>query len=117
MPFGLKGAPPTFLRLMDHLLRSCQDFAAAYLDDLIVFSETFDDHLHHVRAVLDQLRSAGLTIKPRKCLFGSHEASYLGHIIGRGTVAPDSTKLAAIHNFPVPTSKTSVCAFLGLAGY
>ena len=52
MPFGLKGAPAILQWLMDHLLRSCQDFAAAYLDDLIVFSETLDDHLHHVRTVL-----------------------------------------------------------------
>ena len=64
MPFGLKGAPATFQRLMDRLLQDCQAFAAAYLDDLIIFSETFDDHLQHIRAVLDRLQELASLSSP-----------------------------------------------------
>ena len=67
MPFGLKGAPATFQRLMDTLLRDFQDFADAYLDDLVIFSRTWKEHLAHLRAILERIRPAGLTIRLKKC--------------------------------------------------
>lgn len=63
MPFGLQGAPATFQHLMDQVLRGVGDFAAAYLDDIVIFSETWEDHLTHVRSVLSRLQKSGHTAK------------------------------------------------------
>ena len=71
----------------------------------------------HIRAVLDRLRKAGLTAKPRKCQFGMEQCSYLGHIVGNGVVQPELAKLQAVEAFPTPTSKKQVRTFLGLTGY
>ena len=117
MPFGLQGAPATFQRLMDGVIQGLGDFSAAYLDDLIVFSETFEEHLHQLRKVLQRLREAGLTAKAKKCLFGADHCVYLGHIVGGGVVCPELTKLSAVEQFPVPTTKRQVRIFLGLTGY
>ena len=83
MPFGLKGALATFQRLMDKLLRGLESYAAAYLDDLIIYSTTWDQHLAHIRSVLERLQSAGLTARPRKCQFTMQQCVYLGHVVGR----------------------------------
>jgi len=117
MPFGLQGAPATFQRLMDRVIQGLGDFSAAYLDDLIVFSETWAEHLQHVRTILQRLREAGLTAKARKCNFGADHCVYLGHVVGSGTVRPESTKLQAVHTFPRPQTKKQVRVFLGLTGY
>ncbi len=117
LPFGLHGAPATFQRLMDVLLRPHQPYAAAYLDDVVVHSETWEDHLERLRRVLMELRRAGLTANPRKCHLALDEAKYLGFRVGRGLIKPQENKVAAILSAPRPTSKTQVRAFLGLAGY
>ncbi|XP_067303559.1 uncharacterized protein [Pseudorasbora parva] len=88
LPFGLHGAPATFQRLMDILLRPHQAYAAAYLDDVVVHSETWEDHLDRLRKVLSGLRRAGLTANPRKCHLGLAEAKYLGYQVGRGLIRP-----------------------------
>ncbi|KAL1261364.1 hypothetical protein QQF64_006629 [Cirrhinus molitorella] len=117
LPFGLHGAPATFQRLMDVLLRPHQAYAAAYLDDVVVHSERWEDHLDRLRRVLMELRRAGLTANPRKCHLALSEAKYLGFQVGRGLIKPQEKKVAAILSAPRPTSKTQVRAFLGLAGY
>ncbi len=117
LPFGLHGAPATFQRLMDVLLRPHQAYAAAYLDDVIIHSESWEEHLERLRRVLMELRRAGLTANPRKCHFALFEAKYLGFQVGRGMVKPQEKKVAAILSAPRPTTKTQVRAFLGLAGY
>ncbi len=117
LPFGLHGAPATFQRLMDVLLRPHQPYAAAYLDDVVIHSETWEDHLERLRRVLMELRRAGLTANPRKCHLALDEAKYLGFRVGRGLIKPQENKVAAILSAPRPTSKTQVRAFLGLAGY
>lgn len=78
MPFGLKGAPATFQRLMDTLLKDCTGFAGSYIDDLAIYSRTWEDHLDHLRQVLQRLQENGLTAKPKKCHFGMSECEYLG---------------------------------------
>ena len=70
MPFGLQGAPATFQRLMGRVIQGLQDYAAAYLDDLIIFSTCWTDHLKHLATVLQRLEEAGLTVKPMKCQLG-----------------------------------------------
>ena len=67
MPFGLSGAPSTFQQMMDSLIKDKHDFAAAYLDDLVIFSSTWENHMQHLRTILQQLRKANLTVKPQKC--------------------------------------------------
>ena len=117
MPFGLSGAPATFQRMMDRVIQGLDDCSGAYIDDIIVYSESWTDHLKHLRQVLIRLRESHLTAKPVKCQLGMRECSYLGHIVGNGQVKPDSGKLQAVQEFPVPTTKKQVRGFLGLTGY
>ncbi len=117
LPFGLHGAPATFQRMMDILLRPHQSYAAAYLDDVVVHSESWEEHLAQLRRVLLELRRAGLTANPRKCHLALFEARYLGFQVGRGLIRRQEKKVTAILSAPQPTTKTQVRAFLGLAGY
>ena len=117
MPFGLQGAPATFQRLMDRVTRGMEEFAAAYLDDLVIHCDTWEEHLSHVRLVLQCLREAGLTVKARKCQFGMEQCLYLGHIVGNGMVRPEMSKVEAISAFATPRTKKEVRVFLGLTGY
>jgi hypothetical protein len=117
MPFGLHTAPATFQRLMNAVLRECQKYSGAYLDDVVIFSDGWDDHLHHLEAVFNRIQQAGLTVKPAKCQFAFKEVSYLGHVIGGGTVRPDPAKVEAVLGFQRPLVKKNVRSFLGLIGY
>ena len=117
MPFGLSGAPATFQRMMDRVIRGMEDFAGVYLDDIVIFSGTWEEHLEHVKKMLLKLREHRLTAKPVKCQFGMKECSYLGHIVGSGQVKPDPRKLQAVKEFPIPITKKQVRGFLGLTGY
>ncbi|XP_075697048.1 uncharacterized protein LOC142662718 [Rhinoderma darwinii] len=117
MPFGMKNAPATFQRLVDRLLEQCQDFACAYLDDIAIFSTSWEEHLKHLGIVLDHILAAGLTIRPDKCQLGMAEVQYLGHRVGGGTLRPEPAKVEAISNWPTPQTKKQVLAFLGTASY
>ena len=117
MPFGLHGAPATFQRMMDQILIGCIGYAAAYLDDVIIHSNTWEDHICHITEVLRKLKEAGLTIRPKKCQFCMERCSYLGHVVGNREVRPEEAKMQAVSYFPTPTTKKRVRAFLGLTGY
>ncbi|CAL9691326.1 unnamed protein product [Knipowitschia caucasica] len=117
MPFGLQGAPATFQRLMDRILRDVSEFAAAYLDDVVVFSSSWKEHLNHLQEVLQRIREAGLTINPRKGSVAHREVQYLGFTIGFGKIRPQVEKMEAIRSFPVPTTKRKVRGFVGLVGW
>ena len=117
MPFGLQGAPATFQRLMDKVLHGLEDFSAAYLDDVIIFSESWEHHLQYLRQVLQSFRDAGLTVKAKKCQLGMAQCTYLGHVVGSGAVCSDPAKIEAVKSFPVPRTKKQVRVFLGLTGY
>ena len=117
MAFGLHGAPATFQRLMDQVVRGLDDFSAAYLDDLVIYSETWEDHLQHLHQILQRLQDAVLTAKAKKCQFGMAHCVYVGHIVGSGTVHPEPTKVQAVREFPTPSTNKQVRAFLGLTGY
>ncbi|XP_077959398.1 retrovirus-related Pol polyprotein from transposon 297 [Gasterosteus aculeatus] len=106
LPFGLHGAPATFQRMMDILLRPHQSYAAAYLDDVVIHSETWEDHLNRLRRVLLELRRAGLTANPRKCHLGLSEANYLGFQVGRGVIRPQEKKVEAVRAAPRPSTKS-----------
>ena len=118
MPFGLQGAPGTFQRLMmDGLICGLSSFTSAYLDDLIIRSSTWEDHMSHLRIIFERIRNAGLTIKVHKCQFGMATCVYLGHVVGGGSLRPEQVKVEATRSMPVPQTKTQLRAFLGLAGY
>ncbi len=117
LPFGLFGAPATFQRLMDKILRPHTAYAAAYLDDIIIYSQDWQRHMVHLREVLRALRGAGLTANPKKCAIGRVEVRYLGFHLGHRQVRPQIDKTAAIAACPRPKTKKEVRQFLGLAGY
>ena len=117
MPFGLSGAPATFQRMMDSVLRDTEQFTGVYLDDIIIYSDSWEDHLEHLKEILRRLSDANLTLKLKKCVFAAEECTYLGHQIGRGGVRPEESKIQAVAGLPRPTTKKDVRTFLGMAGY
>jgi Reverse transcriptase (RNA-dependent DNA polymerase) len=97
MTFGFTNAPPTFQRMMsDYLGDMVGRFVKVYLDDILVHSETWKDHLAHLRLVLDRLRRVGLYAKMKKCTWDKRSVKYLGHIIGNGKLLVDDDKVKAI---------------------
>ena len=118
MPFGMCNAPATFQRLMEVVLggllwKNC----FVYIDDVLVCSRTFEEHLTHLQQVLTRLREAGLRLKAKKCLFLRREVTYLGHLVTPYGVKPDPAKTSQIQVYPRPTDVTQVRQFLGLASY
>ncbi|GFV72173.1 retrovirus-related Pol polyprotein from transposon 17.6 [Trichonephila clavipes] len=118
MPFGLCNAPATFERMMDNLLRHFKwTMCLCYLDDIIVFSETFEDHLIRLRLVLKCLQEAGIKLNSKKCLFSAQEVKILGHLVSSNGVRPDPDKIKAVRNFPTPKNIHDIRSFLGLCSY
>ncbi|GFX83678.1 retrovirus-related Pol polyprotein from transposon 297 [Trichonephila clavipes] len=117
MSFGLKNAPYFFSKLMAELLNGLEDFVVPYLDDIAIFSDTWESHLKHVETVLQRIKRAKLTIKPSKCKFAQQNVKFLGHIVCLGFRTPSEIKVQAVLEFPTPRTKTQIRAFLGLAGY
>lgn len=117
MPFGLHGVAATFQQLMDQVFRDHIQYAAAYIDDIIIYSPTWQQHLEDLRTVLQALCQASLTANPAKCAVGLAQTQYLGHIVGGGSVRPVMDKVWVLQAQPRPWSKKEVQRFLGLAGY
>ncbi len=118
MPFGLCNAPATFQRLMDEVLRDLLwKFVMVYLDDVIVYSETFEDHLEHLNEVFDRLEVAGLKLNPEKCSFVKSKLEFLGHIVSDKGIQTDPAKVQKVKDFPVPQNITQLRGFLGLTSY
>ena len=118
MPFGLTNAPATFQRLMNKILKpALYNYALVYLDDIIVFSKTIDEHIGHLEDVFKLLANAGLRLKLDKCDFFKNEIEYLGHVVSREGVAPNKQKLKAIFNYPEPKNVKELSSFIGLASY
>ncbi len=117
MPFGLRNAPSTFQRLMDLVLCGAEQFAAPYIDDVLVYSTSWSAHLTHLEAVMSRLHSAGLTVKPSKCLWAQSQVEYLGYLVGNGTVAVPEARVKAIRDYKLPVTKADLKSFLGLLSY
>lgn len=118
MPFGLKNAPSTFQRVMDLILRGLVNrICLVYLDDIIVFSTSLQEHIVNLREIFNRLRDAGMKIQLDKSEFLHKEVSYLGHIVTPHGVKPNPDKIKAIQSYPIPTTTKQIKAFLGLLGY
>ena len=112
MPFGVCNGPATFQCLMQQTLRGLGDFCSVYIDDMIIFLRTVEDHVEHLRSVFDRLR-----LHPAKCDFASPEVVYLGHPISADGILPNPGKVEAVRSFKNPTGVKEVREILGLAGY
>ena len=118
VPFGLCNAPATFSRLMDLVLAGLHwETCLFYLDDIIVFSSTWEEHLARLRQIFERLRHANLKLGADKCTITAKEVNYLGHRVTEEGLLPDSSLLAAIREIPPPKTPTEVRSFLGLTGY
>ena len=118
MPFGLQGAPSTFQRMMNHYLRQYLGKSVlCYLDDVLIFSKTEEEHLQHIRGVLTLLRTHKLFAKASKCDFGRTEVQFLGFKVCEDQVRKDEDKVSAVQNWPEPKTVREVRQFLGLAGF
>ena len=118
MPFGLCNAPPTFQRLMQNCLGELNlTYCLIHLDDVIVFSDTPDEHLWRMRVVFDCLREHGLKLKPSKCEVFKSEINYLAHHVSQKGVLPSKKNLESIAQCPTPDTYTKVKSFVGLVGH
>ena len=118
MPFGLCNAPATFQRVMNTILRDGLDrFVLVFLDDILIYSRTKEEHEKHIRAVLDRLRSEKFFGRIKKCDFYQTEVEYLGFDVGAYGVKPSLSKVKPVAEWPTPTSVKDVRSFLGLASF
>jgi hypothetical protein len=118
MHFGLMNTPTTFMRLMDDILWSfANSFLVVYLDDILIFSQTWEEHLHHIQQVFETLRKHKLCANLEKCTFGMTQVQYLGYINDERGVHVDPTKIQFIRDCPSPTTLTELHNFLGLANF
>ena len=118
MPFGLKNAPSTFQRIIKQILGPLlYKGAINYLDDIIIYTKIFEEHIQLLEEVLKRLSQNNIKLKLKKCSFVKHEVTYLGHTISHNSVKPSSEKTEAIRNFPVPTNLRKVRQFMGLTSY
>lgn len=118
MPFGLCNAPATFQRIMDITLSGLKwNQCLVYLDDIVIYGNTLEEHNKHLVNVLQRIEDSGMTIKPSKCAFGVTELKFLGHIVSGQGIHMDPEKVRAIKELKEPTNVTEIRSFIGAASY
>lgn len=118
MPFGLKNAPSTFQRVMDNVLKDLQGKSClCYMDDIIVFSTSLQEHISNLNQVFNKLEQANLKVQLDKSEFLHKEVAFLGHIVSSEGVKPNPEKIEAVKKFPIPKTPKQIKSFLGLLGY
>ena len=117
MPFGVKNAPACFQSLMQRVLAGLTDYATAYMDDVVIFSQNWDDHVAHISSVLETIGGVGLIVNPKKCCWGGRAVEFLGHFIGEGTMSIPAHRSTALANYTKPRTKKGLRAFLGSVGF
>ena len=118
MPFGLANAPATFQRLMQTAFHDLLfDILLCYLDDIIIYAKTFEDHLQRLDTVLRRLKTHGLKLQSKKCHFLKRQVSYLGHQVSKDGITPDPGKTQAIQDWTTPQTVKDLRSFLGFASY
>jgi hypothetical protein len=118
MPFGLSNSPATFQAYIDDCLRPfLDDFTVCYLDDILIYSNTPEEHEEHVKKVLARLREFGLFVKAAKCEFGVKKIGFLGFVISEDGVGMEGDRVATIEDWPAPGSIHEVQVFLGFTNF
>ena len=118
MPFGLSNSPATYQRLMEEVLGDYNmTICVIYLDDLIIFSSSFEEHLRHLDMVLTRLREKNLKLSPEKCYFIQERVNFLGHIVSSQGIETDPAKIEKILNWPTPSNAKELRSFIAFAGY
>lgn len=118
MPFGLVNAPSTYQETMDKIFEKEKGkFVISYLDDTIIFSDTYEEHIEHLRTVFLKLKSAGITLNKKKCKLFKTRIKILGNIVENGKVAPDPEKVKIIKEYKRPENLKELLSFLGFANY
>lgn len=118
MPFGLTNAPAVFQRLVNDVLRDMLNrFVFVYLDDILIFSRSQQEHVQHVRLVLQRLLENKLFVKAEKCVFHVASVSFLGFVVERGQIRSDPAKIKAVEEWPTPTTRKQLQRFLGFANF
>lgn len=118
MPFGLTNAPSTFQTIMNSTLAEyLRRFVVVFFDDILIYSNTDEDHMVHLAAVLQRLRTSQFVVKLTKCQFYRSSIEYLGHFVSEGGLQPDPAKIEAMTHWPLPKNIKQLRGFLGLTGY
>ncbi|MDW0331167.1 MAG: reverse transcriptase family protein [Nitrososphaeraceae archaeon] len=118
MPFRLCNAPATFQKTMNKVLKEYIDrFVAVFIDDIIVYSNSFEEHCGHLQMLFDKLETANLALNKEKCEMFKRELRFLGHKINKHGIQPDPQKIEKVQNFPIPKNVRQIKGFLGLASY
>ena len=118
MPFGLTNGPASFTRLMNLAINGLTwTHCLVYLDDIVIWASTFEDHIRRLRLVFDRIRTAGLKLKPSKCHFLRKEVTFLGHLVSSDGIKTDPENVLAVQTWPAPVNVKELQSFLGLAGY
>ena len=118
MPFGLTNGPATFQRFMNDILRECMDeYAIAFVDDILIYSQTLEEHQRHVREVLSRLRKAGLQVALSKCEFSVQQTKSLGFIVTTEGISVDPEKIKVILEWKAPSTVKGVQSFLGFCNF
>ena len=118
LPFGLKIGPSVFQRMISKVLKGIEgDFAISYLDDILIFSDTFESHLKHIEEVFKRLKSANLRLGLEKCCFVRKKIDYLGHVLSAEGISPNPEKVRVIKEMKTPTTVRQIRSFLGTISY
>ena len=118
MSFGLTNAPAAFMDLMNRVFKPFLDrFVIVFIDDILMYSHSREEHQEHLRVVLETLRAHKLFAKFSKCEFWLSSVSFLGHVISDKGISMDPKKIEVVHDWKRPTTVTKIRSFLGLAGY
>ena len=118
MPFGLTNAPVVFMDLMNRVCRPYLDkFVIVFIDDILIYSKTKEEHGKHLRLILGLLESERLYAEFSKCEFWLQEGHFLGHVVNSEGIHLDPSKIEAVKNWKTPTTPSEIRSFLGLAGY
>ncbi|CAG8493270.1 17805_t:CDS:2 [Dentiscutata erythropus] len=118
IPFVLCNAPATFQYMMNYVLANfIKQFIIVYLDDIVIYFASFNEHLYHIAAVFEILKAVGLKLNFNKCVFFRSHLQFLDHVVGQEGVCPDNNKVEKVQNFLTPVNLKQLYGFVGLALY
>ena len=117
MPFGLRNSSQTFQRYMDLILQPCREYAAAYIDDIVIYSDSEEQHKIHVDQIIHEIKQAGLKINDKKCLFNRTSIDFLGFQISSHAISPVPTNVEVIQNMRKPANGKELRRFIGTMAF